>query len=93
MDSFDIDDIKGVDTRSLKMKKISKPSRRNDKSAKATPKEGIRLNKYIANAGICSRREADTFISAGLVSVNGEIVTELGIKLCLAMKLNLMTKK
>lgn len=80
MDSFDIDDIKGVDTRSLKMKKISKPSRRNDKSAKATPKEGIRLNKYIANAGICSRREADTFISAGLVSVNGEIVTELGIK-------------
>ncbi len=40
----------------------------------------IRLNKYIANAGICSRREADTMIQAGAVKVNGQIVTELGIK-------------
>ena len=46
----------------------------------ADPNEPIRLNKYLANAGICSRREADEFIAAGVVSVNGEIVTELGTK-------------
>jgi 23S rRNA pseudouridine2605 synthase len=43
--------------------------------------ELIRLNKYIANAGICSRREADKLIEAGAVSVNGKIVTELGTKI------------
>ncbi|MEL6485212.1 MAG: pseudouridine synthase, partial [Bacteroidota bacterium] len=50
-------------------------------TAKATknPNE-IRLNKYIANAGICSRREADTFIAAGNVTVNGKVVTEMGYK-------------
>jgi len=40
----------------------------------------IRLNKYIANAGYCSRREADTLIASGVVSVNGEVVTEMGYK-------------
>lgn len=40
----------------------------------------IRLNKYIANSGICSRRDADIYIAAGSVSVNGEPVTELGYK-------------
>jgi 23S rRNA pseudouridine2605 synthase len=40
----------------------------------------IRLNKYLATSGICSRREADKFIHAGLVTVNGEVVTELGTK-------------
>ena len=40
----------------------------------------IRLNKFIANSGVCSRREADTFIQAGVVTVNGEVVTELGTK-------------
>ena len=44
------------------------------------PDAPIRLNKFLANAGICSRREADEFIAAGVVSVNGEIVTELGTK-------------
>ncbi len=39
-----------------------------------------RLNKYIANAGICSRRDADKLIEAGAVSVNGEVVTTLGYK-------------
>ena len=43
-------------------------------------KEVVRLNKFIANSGVCSRREADTFILAGVVTVNGEIVTELGTK-------------
>ena len=42
--------------------------------------ELIRLNKFLANAGLCSRREADEFITAGVVSVNGQVVTELGTK-------------
>ena len=50
------------------------------KEVLADPDEPIRLNKFLANAGICSRREADEFITAGVVSVNGEIVTELGTK-------------
>ena len=45
------------------------------------PNAEIRLNKYMANAGICSRREADEFIAAGKVKVNGEVVTELGTKI------------
>ncbi|MBQ7484442.1 MAG: rRNA pseudouridine synthase [Bacteroidaceae bacterium] len=44
------------------------------------PDELVRLNKFLANAGVCSRREADEFIQAGVVSVNGEVVTELGTK-------------
>ena len=44
------------------------------------PNEPIRLNKYLANAGVCSRREADDFIQAGVVKVNGEVITELGTK-------------
>ena len=44
------------------------------------PNEPIRLNKYLANAGVCSRREADDFILAGVVKVNGEVVMELGTK-------------
>ncbi len=43
-------------------------------------KEEVRLNKFIANSGACSRREADNFILAGVVTVNGEVVTELGTK-------------
>lgn len=40
----------------------------------------VRLNKYLANAGLCSRREADELIASGVVTVNGEIVTEMGFK-------------
>ena len=50
------------------------------KETHVDPDEPIRLNKYLANAGVCSRREADEFIAAGVVKVNGEIVTELGTK-------------
>ncbi len=50
------------------------------KQSTANTSEGIRLNKYIANAGICSRRDADIFIQAGNVSVNGEVITEMGYK-------------
>ena len=44
------------------------------------PNEPLRLNKFLANAGVCSRREADEFIQAGVVTVNGQVVTELGTK-------------
>ena len=47
---------------------------------KAHEEEGVRLNKFIANSGICSRREADEYIVQGLVTVNGQVVTELGTK-------------
>ena len=50
------------------------------KETHVDPNEPIRLNKYLANAGVCSRREADEFITAGVVKVNGEVVTELGTK-------------
>ena len=46
-----------------------------------TPDDDIRLNKFLANAGICSRREADEYIQAGVVTVNGEVVKELGTKI------------
>ena len=45
------------------------------------PNEPLRLNKYLANAGVCSRREADEYIQAGAVTVNGEVVKELGTKI------------
>lgn len=48
---------------------------------KITDEDLIRLNKYIANSGVCSRREADRLIEAGAVQVNGKIVTELGTKI------------
>ena len=41
----------------------------------------IRLNKFIANSGVCSRREADELIGAGVVTVNGEVITELGVRI------------
>lgn len=44
------------------------------------PNEPIRLNKFLANAGVCSRRDADKYIAAGVVTVNGEVITELGHK-------------
>ena len=51
------------------------------KSVMVDPNEDIRLNKYLANAGVCSRREADELIQAGAVSVNGTPITELGTKI------------
>ncbi len=53
----------------------------SDNDMVQTPiKDEVRLNKFIANSGACSRREADNFILAGVVTVNGEVVTELGTK-------------
>ena len=61
--------------------KYSKKKQIEYKEQFVDPNEPIRLNKFLANAGICSRREADEFIMAGVVSVNGEVVTELGTKI------------
>ncbi len=71
--------------------KPSKPAYRKSFSKSKAAKSGnipkkkgasdeMRLNRYIANAGVCSRREADTFIAAGMVTVNGKPVTEMGVK-------------
>ena len=60
--------------------KYSMKKRIEYSEAHIDPNAPIRLNKYLANAGICSRREADQFIQAGVVSVNGNVVTELGTK-------------
>ena len=69
--------------------KVQRKSERKVISArrfsKEMPKTGheselIRLNKYIASTGVCSRREADELITAGLVTINGKLITELGVK-------------
>ena len=61
-------------------KKYSKKKQIQYREELRDPNEPIRLNKYLANAGVCSRREADDFITAGVVTVNGQVVTELGTK-------------
>ena len=66
----------GKDTRGKKPKEITQ----NKPSKPSNPSDGIRLNKYIANSGICSRREADMYIQVGSVSVNGTVVSEMGFK-------------
>ena len=61
--------------------KYSMKKRIEYKEINYDPNEPVRLNKYLANAGVCSRREADEFIQAGVVTVNGQVVTELGTKI------------
>jgi 23S rRNA pseudouridine2605 synthase len=66
-------------------RKFKKPFKKNpvqppDPKKEFDGNQAIRLNRYIANAGICSRREADKLIATGVVSVNGKIVTEMGVK-------------
>jgi len=56
------------------------PFKKKAKQQKSSNPNEIRLNKYIANSGMCSRREADENIAIGLVSVNGTIITEMGYK-------------
>ena len=65
----------------ISRKQLMDESRFSDNDLVNIPiKEEVRLNKFIANSGICSRREADNYITAGVVTVNGEVVTELGTK-------------
>lgn len=60
--------------------KYSNKKRAAYREATIDPNAPLRLNKYLSNAGICSRREADNYIAAGLITVNGTVVTELGTK-------------
>ena len=60
--------------------KYSMKKRIEYKEENYDPNEPIRLNKYLGNAGVCSRREADEYIQAGVITVNGNVVTELGTK-------------
>ena len=53
---------------------------KKETTTRGNKKDEMRLNRYISNAGICSRREADELIKAGLISVNGKVVNEMGIK-------------
>ena len=80
-----IDQKKSFD-KSKKFSGKSKPNPYGKHIRKDTPKQRIaepteiRLNKYIANSGICSRREADTYIQSGSATVNGKVITEMGYK-------------
>ena len=64
-----------------KYKKNYKKDYKNKKTYKSNEDKSIRLNRFIASAGICSRREADNYIKAGVVKVNGKVVNELGTKI------------
>ena len=63
-----------------KNKSYSRDKKSSGSRKPSTKNEETRLNKYIAHAGICSRREADTLIEAGLISVNGKTITQVGTK-------------
>ena len=78
---------KGKPGKALSSKNVKSRDKRKyidykDKVKKGDPlptfSDEVRLNKYLSNAGVCSRREADTLIKTGVVSVNGEIITEMG---------------
>lgn len=82
--SFQKDENQGYD-RSIRFDKAGKTAKSSQLKKKITtaePKDDglIRLNRYISNSGVCSRRKADELIALGLVTVNGETVTELGTK-------------
>ncbi|NCD41644.1 MAG: rRNA pseudouridine synthase [Bacteroidia bacterium] len=62
----------------------NKPSEYKPGKRKNTEEGLVRLNKYIADSGICSRREADTLIQAGVISINGKVITALGTKVGLS---------
>ncbi|WP_203532312.1 pseudouridine synthase [Muricauda sp. TY007] len=71
--------FKGGERKKPFNKNFSSRPKQNAPRKTSNPDE-IRLNRYIANAGICSRREADTYIAAGNVTVNGKTITEMGFK-------------
>lgn len=71
----------------------SKTNKPSERSNQANQNELIRLNKYIANAGVCSRREADQLIQDGEIKVNGKVVAELGYKVKKTDKVTYKGKK
>ena len=86
-EEYQDDDIIDVDAREQRSKDFKKKKRDYEKKQLRPARENknddglIRLNKFIANTGVCSRREADELIKAGAVKVNGKVVTELGTKI------------
>lgn len=66
--------------------KPSAPKKRAAKNVAAIKSDGIRLNRYISNSGICSRRDADLLIADGKITVNGKVVTQLGARVKLTDK-------
>ncbi len=77
---FRDEDESGINKMISRRPQVDNESFSDNDMVKAPIKDEIRLNKFIANSGACSRREADNFILAGVVTVNGEVVTELGTK-------------
>ena len=74
------DEEKGIDRMLNRKPQVSDMQFSDNDMVPARIQEEVRLNKFIANSGVCSRREADQLIQAGVVTVNGEVVTELGTK-------------
>lgn len=64
----------------FKQEKSGKGKVRDNEELRTTPPGKVRLNKFISNSGVCSRREADNLIAMGLISVNGKVITEMGYK-------------
>lgn len=69
-----------ADRRNKRFDNSKKSSIQVPKTLEKKARETMRLNRYISNAGICSRRDADSLIAKGLITVNGKVVTELGIQ-------------
>ncbi|MFN6943355.1 MAG: pseudouridine synthase [Cytophagaceae bacterium] len=92
--SFKDEDAYAKKRASIASKPKSTSFKPRPKSEISAPKDNglIRLNKYISNAGICSRRDADNLITDGLIKVNGKIVTELGFKVSLKDKVEYKNK-
>ena len=77
---FRDEDESGINKMISRRPQLDNDAYSDNDTVSAPIKEEVRLNKFIANSGVCSRREADNFILAGVVTVNGEVVTELGTK-------------
>ena len=75
----------GIDAMISRRPQVDRNAYSDNDQVKTPIQEVIRLNKFIANSGVCSRREADTLIQSGVVTVNGEVVTELGSKVNVLM--------
>ena len=75
---------KKSDSKSTSFRKKNAKKKSESVEKKPSDSNEMRLNKYVANSGVCSRREADVFIAAGNVTVNGKSITEMGYKIKLA---------
>jgi 23S rRNA pseudouridine2605 synthase len=80
-------------SRNTKFTEKSKPKNIERKISGSKPPESMRLNKYIANSGVCSRREADTLIEKGEIKVNGNVVKEMGVTVSINDKVEYQGKK